>query len=152
MSSSVELKKALAKDAAELAEASKQAFHSDIECGAPGLGGPPGYDSPRWHAKMMRMGNYYKILVDRQMAGGVIIFRQAPREYQLGMMFIDPVFQGRGIGTRVFGLIWELFPLAKRWTLDTPVWNTRTRHFYKKVGFVEVGVEGDQVNFERVIT
>ena len=37
---------------------------------------------------------------------------------------------------------WKEFPLAKKWTLGTPAWNSRTRHFYKKVGFAEVGEDG----------
>jgi hypothetical protein len=42
--------------------------------------------------------------------------------------------------------------LAKRWTLGTPAWNRRTRHFYKKVGFVEVGEDGHGgILFERRI-
>jgi RimJ/RimL family protein N-acetyltransferase len=35
--------------------------------------------------------------------------------------------------------LWKAYPLAKCWTLGTPAWNRRTRHFYQKVGFVEVG-------------
>jgi hypothetical protein len=31
---------------------------------------------------------------------------------------------------------------VKRWTLGTPAWNRRTRHFYKKVGFSEIGEDG----------
>jgi hypothetical protein len=39
---------------------------------------------------------------------------------------------------------------AKKWTLGTPAWNRRTRHFYKKVGFVEVGKDGhDGILFEK---
>jgi hypothetical protein len=65
----IRCKKARPKDAAALARISERAFHSDIHCGAPGLGGPPGYKSDE-------------------------------------------------------------------------CWNRRTRHFYKKVGFVEVGTDG----------
>jgi len=31
----------------------------------------------------------------------------------------------------------ELFPQAERWILDTPIWNTRTRHFYDSFGYQE---------------
>ena len=40
--------------------------------------------------------------------------------------------------------------MAKRWTLGAPAWNRRTRHFYKKVGFVKAGKDGpDGIRFER---
>ena len=46
--------------------------------------------------------------------------------------------------------LWRTYPLATRWTLDTPAWNRRTRHFYSKMGFVEIGQDGrGGVHFER---
>ena len=56
--------KATPEDARILARVSERAFHSDIHYGAPGLGGPPGYDSDLWQIRMMTAGEYYKILVD----------------------------------------------------------------------------------------
>jgi GNAT superfamily N-acetyltransferase len=91
---------------------------------------------------MMRIGQYYKVLVDGRLAGGLIVFRQAPQEYELGRIFIAPDFQNQGVGTRAMEFLGEEFPLAKRWTLGTPAWNRRTRHFYEKVGFVEIGEDG----------
>ena len=149
----IEIVKARPSDAMALARASTRAFHSDITCGAPGLGGPPGYDSAEWQARMMRLGDYYKVVADGRIAGGMIVFRKAPREYELGRIFIDPDFQGQGIGTQVMELLWQAYPLAKRWVLDTPAWNVRTRHFYSKVGFVEVGPAAhDGILFERLST
>ena len=153
-------RKARSQDAPALAEASKRAFHSDVHCGAPPgpPGGPPGYDSPQWQRKMMRIADYYKIVLGDagserpQIVGGIIVFRQAPREYELGRIFVDPEFQNQEIGTRAFEFLWEAYPLAKRWTLGTPAWNRRTRHFYKKVGFVEIGEDGHGgILFERRI-
>lgn len=147
-------RKARPQDAPVLAEASKRAFHSDVHCGAPPgpPGGPPGYDSPQWQRKMMRLGQYYTILADGQIIGGIIVFRKAPREYELGRIFVDPGFQNQGIGTQAFDFLWQEFPLSKRWTLGTPAWNRRTRHFYKKVGFAEIGEDAHGgVLFERQI-
>jgi GNAT superfamily N-acetyltransferase len=138
----IRVAKARSKDAAALAQISERAFHSDIHCGAPGLGGPPGYDSEQWQRKMMRIGQYYKILVDDQIVGGFIVFRKGTREYELGRIFVDPEHQNQGIGTQAFEFLWQEFPLTKKWTLGTPEWNRRTRHFYKKVGFVEIGSDG----------
>jgi len=137
----IRCEKARTKDAAALARISERAFHSDIHCGAPGLGGPPGYSSEQWQREMMHIGDYYKVLVGDQIVGGFIVLRKGPREYELGRIFVDPDYQNKGVGTQAFEFLWEEYPLAKRWTLDTPAWNRRTRHFYKKVGFVEVGTD-----------
>jgi GNAT superfamily N-acetyltransferase len=146
----IRFEKAKAKDATSLARVSRRAFDYDIHYGAPGPGGPPGYKSDQWQSKMMRIGQYYKILADEQIIGGFIIFRKAPREYELGRIFIDPDFQNQGIGAQTFEFIWKEFPLAKSWTLSTPAWNQRNRHFYKKVGFVKIGQDGyDGILFER---
>ena len=139
--------KAKPKDASALSRASERAFHSDIHCGAPSIGGPPGYNSEAWQRQMMRIAQYYKMLRTRdsgddQIVGGFIVFRKGTRHYELGRIFVDPDFQNQGIGAQAFDFLWEEFPLTRKWTLGTPAWNRRTRHFYKKVGFVEVGEDG----------
>ena len=37
------------RDAATISEIAVRAFHTDVEDGAAGEGGPPGYDSPAAH-------------------------------------------------------------------------------------------------------
>ena len=49
------------RDADKLARLSKLAFDDDVHYGAPGPGGPPGYDDPAWQRRMMKLGEYYKI-------------------------------------------------------------------------------------------
>ena len=116
------------------------------------MGGPPGYNSSAWQSKMMRFGDYYTIEMERQIVGGLIILRKGTREYEVGRIFVDPDFQNQGIGTEAFEFLWKQYPLAKRWNLGTPAWNRRTRHFYKKVGFVEIGEDSDGcILFERRI-
>jgi RimJ/RimL family protein N-acetyltransferase len=149
----VSFRKARPSDAEALAQASKLAFHDDVKYGAPGPpGGPPGYDSAAWQKRMMRVGEYYTILAENVVVGGVIVFRKAPREYELGRIFITPVYQNQGVGTQAFDFLWQTYPLSKRWTLGTPKWNRRTRHFYAKVGFTETGEDAHGgVLFERRI-
>jgi GNAT superfamily N-acetyltransferase len=91
---------------------------------------------------MMLAGAYFKIVVAGRIVGGVIVLRKRPREYEVGRIFVEPEYQNQGIGTVAFELLWQEYPLAKRWLLGTPAWNQRTRHFYKKVGFVEIGTDG----------
>jgi len=146
----INFKKAEIEDAKALARASKRAFHSDINCGATKKGGPPGYDSADWQSNAMKKMNYYKILYDDVIIGGFIFQSKGNSCYELDRIFIDPEFQNQGIGKQVFEFLWKEFP-AKKWTLGTPEWNRRTRHFYKKVGFVETGKdEHGGIRFQKV--
>ena len=143
--------KARPADADRLAEVSKLAFDYDTHYGAPGPGGPPGYDAAAWQRRLMQLGEYYKIVDGKRIIGGIIVLRQGVREYEVGRVFIEPEFQNQGIGTQAFEWLWEVYPLAKRWTLGTPGWNQRTQHFYQKVGFVEIGKDRDGgILFERL--
>lgn len=134
--------KAKPEDAKALALASWLAFDDDVNYGAPGKGGPPGYKSDQWQLKMTVAGDYYKILVDGRIVGGFIVRLRGYRYYELARIFIRPEFQNQGIGTRAFEFLWSEYPDVERWTLGTPAWNHRNRHFYRKVGFVEVGEDG----------
>jgi len=127
----VQFQKARPSDAEALAEVSE-----------PKIGGPPGYNSPAWQVKMMRVGEYYKIVLDDQIVGGLIVLCEGTREYELGRIFIAPEFQNQGLGTQACGFLFETYPLARLWTLGTPAWNERTRHFYAKLGFEEVSEDG----------
>jgi len=146
----IEFQKATDKDAEVLARISKRAFHSDVEIGGPEADGPPGYDSARWQSRMMGLADYYKILLNGHIVGGLILSRMRPQEYELRRVFIDPEVQRQGIGTQACEFLWKTYPLAKRWKLDTPAWNVRTRRFYAKMGFVEIGEnEHGLILFER---
>ena len=129
-------------DAERLADISKRAFDSDIEVGAPGRGGPPGYDSPDHHRRMIenREGDYLKILYDGEIVGGTTVWKVSDTHYEIFNVFIDPDYHRKGIGRESFRLIMERHPQAKRWTLDTPVWNTRTKSYYEYLGFTQYGV------------
>ncbi len=148
----MQIRKATEADAEGLAAASKAAFEDDVHHGAPGPGGPEGYDLPGWQRRMMGLGDYYTLVEGGQIIGGMIIFRTAPREYYLGRIFIVPEWQNRGLGKEAMAFLWRQYPLAKRWTLETPLWNARTRHFYASVGLEEIGEDGHGgVRFERMI-
>jgi GNAT superfamily N-acetyltransferase len=138
----VVFRRAKSQDADQLASVSKRAFDNDIHYGAPGPGGPPGYDSSAWQRRMMCLGDYFIMERSGEVVGGIIVFRKEPRCYEVGRIFLDPEFQNQGIGSEAFQFLWKAYPLAKKWSLGTPSWNRRTRHFYKKVGFAEVGGDG----------
>ena len=132
------LLKANTSDALVLNCISKQAFDSDIEIGAPSAGGPPGYMSLKYHMKMARSNHLYK-LVDHNglIAGGAILFLDGDT-LNIGRIFIGPEHFHKGYGLYMMREIETMFPEVKTFTLDTPIWNTRTNAFYTKLGYTEV--------------
>jgi replication factor A1 len=139
--SSVTLELAKEEDAETLADISKRAFHSDFEVGAPNReGGPPGYDSPEFQVKIfMKWLDYHKILLNGKIVGGLTVEKKRPCHYECQRIFVDPDYHNQGIATKTFEIAWKIYPDAKIWTLGTPEWNVRTKHFYEKLGFVQVG-------------
>lgn len=136
----VALRPARPEEAAALAEISRRAFDSDLALGlAPGPGGPPGYSSDEWQTQMMTAGRYHAVTVDGDLAGGAIVFEIGRGHCELGRLFVDPRFHRQGIGQRAMALLFAAYPSVRRWTLDTPTWNRRTRAFYEGLGFVAVG-------------
>ena len=135
----IRFEKATQKDAKALTRVSRSTFEHDVNYGAPDRGGPPGYDSEAWQRRMMRRGNYFKILAADEIIGGMIVFSAGGGHYELGRIFIHPDRQNQGIGVQALAFIEHAFLDAKRWTLNTPSWAERNHHFYEKLGYVKSG-------------
>jgi GNAT superfamily N-acetyltransferase len=142
---SVLIKRARVEDAQVLTDICVRAFHSDIDFGTEGEGGPPGYDSVEWNTKRITNNfvHYYKILLSGDIVGGFISGRRRPGYNVCERIFVDPESQREGIGARAFDLIWDTYSDAQVWTLGTPEWNDRTKNFYEKIGFKQIGFTYD---------
>ena len=123
-------------DAVSLMCISKKAFDSDVEVGASSVGGPPGYNSLSFHTKMARMNCLYKLVDDYKIVGGALLFLK-DNELNIGRIFVDPEYFRKGYGIFMMQQIEESFAEVKVFTLDTPIWNTRTNCFYQKLGYTE---------------
>ncbi len=142
--------KAGTSDALVLTGISRQAFNSDAEAGAASAGGPPGYQSVPFHVRMARMNHLFK-LVDGNgvIIGGSILFRRGDT-LNIGRVFVDPQHFRKGYGLLMMREIENLFPDVRAFTLDTPVWNTRTNAFYTKLGYSEEKREADMVYYSKI--
>ncbi|OKP97424.1 N-acetyltransferase [Paenibacillus sp. P46E] len=127
-------------DAPALARVQKTTFDHDAQrFQNKAEDGPPGYSSSSWQSEMMEKGLYYKLLADDSIIGGMLVFASPDeREYHLGRIFIDPLYQNRGYGQDAFNFLFSTFPNAQKWTLDTPSWAVRNQYFYEKLGFVQI--------------
>ena len=141
--------KAGTSDALVLTGISKQAFDSDAEVGAASPGGPPGYRSVSFHVKMARMNHLFKLADENGVIlGGAILFRQGDT-LNIGRIFVDPQYFRKGYGILMMREIEALYPDVKVFTLDTPVWNTRTNAFYTRLGYSEVKRDADFVYYSK---
>lgn len=141
----VSIQRAEAQDVAALTDICERAFHSDAEVGAGGGGGPPGYDSIEWNSQRIagKFVHYYKILEDERMVGGFISSLRRRGYHVCERIFVDPDYQRTGLASQAFRLVWDKYPEAQLWTLGTPEWNIRTKNFYEKLGFVQIGFTYD---------
>jgi RimJ/RimL family protein N-acetyltransferase len=128
--------KASTSDALILNCISRLSFDSDVDVGAPSKGGPPGYMSLSFHTKMARLNHLFKLTDRGLIVGGAILF-PGKDALNIGRIFISPEHFRKGYGTCMMRKIEAMFPEAKRFTLDTPIWNIRTNQFYTKLGYSE---------------
>ena len=127
----IEFKKAEKEQMAEIVRISKEAFDTDIELGAGEAGGPPDYDSVKWHERMQKTGNLFALTKDDEIIGGALLFGDEKEKNVLyvGRIFIDPKHHKKGFGKALMRQIEQTNPEKQIFRLDTPVWNRRTNSF-----------------------
>lgn len=125
---------AKSQDALVLTSISKRAFESDVTVGSPQAGGPPGYQSRKFHQKMAAQKHLYTFSRDRLIVGGAILFKDESHLH-IGRIFIDPEHFRKGLGIQLMEMIEAFFPDVTTFSLDTPLWNIRTNNFYQKLGY-----------------
>lgn len=92
---------------------------------------------------------YYLIWSDHKCIGAVRVkhsFKQTDFSDKQDVEYISPIFilpeyQNKGIGQAVIKKVFELYPAATIWRLDTIKQEIRNCHLYEKCGFVKVGKE-----------
>lgn len=138
----ISIRKAEEGDVRPLTAVSQQAFNHDVHYGAPQVGGPPGYDMVNWQLRMILTCDYYKIEDENgRLLGGAIVYPKGYRHMELGRLFVHPDCQNQRVGAQTIRFLEETYPDTDLWTLDTPAWNTRNRHFYEKMGYCLTGEE-----------
>lgn len=141
----ISIKKADLEDASDLVNIKIRAFSKEVELYGYG---PPGYDSLENQERGIMNGNSFKILDDEKIIGGIGIEDVGEGHYRLGGIYIELEYQNKGIGTVAMKFLFNEFPQAVKWALETPYLSFRNHHFYEKMGFVKVGeTEPDMEGF-----
>ncbi len=50
-------------------------------------------------------------------------------------LYVLPAYQGQGLGTRVFGCLWQLYPNCRRFRLEVEPDNEGAIRLYQRMGF-----------------
>lgn len=102
---------------------------------------PPAYDSleDTIRAICKPENHYFKILKDDVLAGGICACEMGEGHFHLNSIYIFTAQQNGGTGTTAMRLLFDTFPKALRWTLETPYLSFRNHHFYETVGFTKTG-------------
>ena len=96
-----------------------------------------------------KASEYYIIKADGLPVGAIRVCHRK-RDYEppagevpayISPLFILPRFQNRGIAQIAVKMVFDLYPEATVWRLDTIKQEEGNCHFYEKLGFVKTGVE-----------
>ncbi|KPB06167.1 GNAT family N-acetyltransferase [Bacillus sp. CHD6a] len=108
---------------------------------------PPGYDSVYSTSYMIEELTYYKIMLEDQLVGGVILTMTGKRFGRIDRIFIHPAYQGQGLGSEVIRLVEKAYPSVTTWDLETSPRQKGNLHFYEKMGFERTFETEDEVGY-----
>lgn len=138
----ITIEKATITDAEELTEITKRTFDEELRKWLPNPENavdyniqPPGYSSIKMTKYMIRELEYFKVLMDKEIVGGIIITISGKCYGRIDRIFIDPNYQGKGIGSRVINLIEDEFTNVRNWDLETSSRQINNHYFYEKMGY-----------------
>jgi GNAT superfamily N-acetyltransferase len=137
MEDSMNIKFMLAKkeDAPEIIRVQNESFQEDYEA----YGECPAYEETKKamesHIESLIV---YKILMDEDIIGDIIIRPIDENKYYHRVISIVPRYQNLGIGQKAFEFIERNHQRVKEWELITPFKSFRNHHLYEKLGYIKV--------------
>ncbi|PGM95460.1 GNAT family N-acetyltransferase [Bacillus cereus] len=136
------IEKATILDAEKLTEIMKRTFDEEAKQWLPDQEKiidyniqPPGYSSVEMTIYSIEELDYFKVILDEEIVGGIIVTISGKSYGRIDRIFVDSIHQGKGIGSQVIDLIEEEFPSVRIWDLETSSRQINNHHFYKKMGF-----------------
>ncbi|CAN7407653.1 GNAT family N-acetyltransferase [Rossellomorea sp. LjRoot5] len=110
---------------------------------------PPGYDSIEMTKYMIRELNYFKIHYEGILVGGLILTVVGKRHGRVDRIFVDPLYQGKGIGSKVMECMESEYPEVMTWELETSSRQLNNHHFYEKMGYKKIFEADDEFCYEK---
>ncbi|PEC86817.1 GNAT family N-acetyltransferase [Bacillus cereus] len=138
----ISIEKATILDAEKLTEIMTRTFDEEAKRWLGGQGDvidyniqPPGYSSVEMMRYSIEELDSYKVIMDEKIIGGIIVTISGKSYGRIDRIFVEPVYQGKGIGSNVIKLIEEEYQSIKIWDLETSSRQINNHHFYKKMGY-----------------
>lgn len=142
----IQLLKANESDAERMLEIQRMCFKAHYERYHDDAGSPYTESSEKMLFKIaFKNGAYYKIVLKGTQIGGVRVVKKDGGHYRIGIIYVLPEFQGKGIGQKAILMAEALYPEAEDWELDCPEDLPSNRHCYEKLGYKTTG-EKEVVN------
>ncbi|HHT7204103.1 TPA: GNAT family N-acetyltransferase, partial [Bacillus cereus] len=113
---------------------------------------PPGYSSVEMMKYSIEELDSFKIIMNEKIIGGIIVTISGKSYGRIDRIFVDPVYQGKGIGSYVIKLIEEEYPNIRIWDLETSSRQINNHHFYKKMGYEIIFKSEDEYCYVKRIT
>lgn len=113
---------------------------------------PPGYSSVEMMRYSIEELDCYKVIMDGKIIGGIIVTISGKSYGRIDRIFVEPVYQGKGIGSYVIKLIEEEYPSIRIWDLETSSRQLNNHHFYKKMGYETIFKSEDEYCYVKRIT
>jgi GNAT superfamily N-acetyltransferase len=105
---------------------------------------PPGYSSVEMTKYMIEELDYFKIIYDKDIVGGIIVTITGKAFGRIDRIFVDPKYQGKKIGSKVIQLIEQEFSTVRTWDLETSSRQVNNHYFYEKMGYKTTFKTGDE--------
>ncbi|MFD5259498.1 GNAT family N-acetyltransferase [Bacillus wiedmannii] len=153
------IEKATILDAEKLTEIMTRTFDEEAKRWLCGQGDvidyniqPPGYSSVEVMKYSIEELDCYKVMMDGKIIGGIIVTISGKSYGRIDRIFVEPVYQGKGIGSHVIKLIEEEYPNIRIWDLETSSRQLNNHHFYEKMGYEIIFKSEDEYCYVKRIT
>jgi hypothetical protein len=93
----------------------------------------------RGHTRLQEYNDYYKIILDEYIVGGVVVATHSEKVKEFKMIFVDPEYKDQGLDETAIKLIIRMYPNTELWTSGAPDWNNILNNLLQNSGFRLVG-------------
>ncbi len=155
----ISIEKATILDAEKLTEIMTRTFDEEAKRWLCGQGDvidyniqPPGYSSVEMMRYSIEELDSFKVIVDDKIIGGIIVTISGKSYGRIDRIFVDPDYQGKGIGSHVIKSIEVEYPSIRVWDLETSSRQLNNHHFYEKMGYEIIFKSEDENCYVKRIT
>lgn len=135
-----EFRKSAVSDAEEIILVKANAFKEEVTIYGHGPNEMDSIERETEFIESLDSNNFsYILLDDGKIIGGMGGVNKGNGNFYLGCIYVALEYQNKGIGSMLMKFLYDTFPNAITWTLETPYLSYRNHHFYEKHGFVKVG-------------